>query len=343
MKRENNAAFHNPYKIPFKDVIVSATINSKNIEKIYQEVQELFHTRIIGQKNMLEGMMIALLCEGHILLEGAPGLAKTYGVKTFAQILGLEFKRIQFTTDLLPADILGIEVYNPKNMKFVVKKGPLFSNVVLADEINRAPSKVQSALLEAMQEYQITIGETTYFLPKPYLILATQNPIEQEGTYPLPEAQIDRFMLKINVEYPSPVEEVDIVKHQTVGSPGSFKSLLTESNIAMMRKAMEPTHIENELINYIVRIVGATRNPESVEIDRQLIRCGVSPRGSIYLTKAAKAHAFLQGRDFVTPDDVKEMAPLVLAHRILMSYEAEATNVTQVDVVTQILTKIPTP
>lgn len=315
----------------------------KDIQTIYNKIAEAFHNKVIGQDVMLEGMMIALLCEGHILLEGAPGLAKTLGVKIFSRILGLDFRRIQFTTDLLPSDILGTEVYNPKNASFTVKKGPLFGNIILTDEINRAPSKVQSALLEAMQEYQITIGESTFLLNKPYLIMATQNPIEQEGTYPLPEAQIDRFMLKIKVGYPNEEEECRIVIQELDNNSSKISSMLSSADIKVFKKILSKIHIEQVIVNYIVKIVNSTRYPEKVGIDRSLIQCGISPRGSIYLTKAARAHASLQGRDFVTPDDVKEMAPIVLPHRILMSYEAEAINVTQEDIVNQILTKIPTP
>ncbi len=315
----------------------------KDIQTIYNKIAEAFHNKVIGQDVMLEGMMIALLCEGHILLEGAPGLAKTLGVKVFSQILGLDFRRIQFTTDLLPSDILGTEVYNPKNASFTVKKGPLFGNIILTDEINRAPSKVQSALLEAMQEYQITIGESTFLLNKPYLIMATQNPIEQEGTYPLPEAQIDRFMLKIKVGYPNEEEECRIVIQELDNDSSKISSMLSSTDIKVFKKILSKIHIEQVIVNYIVKIVNSTRYPEKIGIDRSLIQCGISPRGSIYLTKAARAHASLQGRDFVTPDDVKEMASLVLPHRILMSYEAEAINVTQEDIVNQILTKIPTP
>lgn len=315
----------------------------KDIQTIYSKIAEAFHSKVIGQDIMLEGMMIALLCEGHILLEGAPGLAKTLGVKVFSQILGLDFRRIQFTTDLLPSDILGTEVYNPKNASFTVKKGPLFGNIILADEINRAPSKVQSALLEAMQEYQITIGESTFLLNKPYLIMATQNPIEQEGTYPLPEAQIDRFMLKIKVGYPNEEEECHIVIQELDDNLSKISSMLSSTDIKVFQKMLSKIHIEQVIVNYIVKIVNSTRYPEKIGVDRSLIQCGISPRGSIYLTKAARAHASLQGRDFVTPDDVKEVASLVLPHRILMSYEAEAINVTQEDIVSQILTKIPTP
>lgn len=310
---------------------------------MFSKIKKTFHEKVIGQSQVLEGMMIALLCDGHILLEGVPGLAKTLAVKTFSEILGLDFKRIQFTPDLLPADIIGIEIYNPQKSKFLIKKGPLFGNIILADEINRAPSKVQSALLEAMQEYQVTIGEESFLLKKPYLILATQNPIEQEGTYQLPEAQIDRFMIKVNIDYPNEKEELEIIKNQTSSKPVSTKPLLKISDIDNLKKALSNVHIEEIILEYIVKIVLATRSLDSIGMDKNLISNGVSPRGSIYLTKAAQAHAFLQGREYVTPDDVKEMAYITIAHRILLSYEAEASNITQKKIIEEILEKIPVP
>ena len=314
-------------------------LNKIDSKALIREVRREFHKKIIGQENLLNGFLISLLCQGHVLLEGVPGIAKTLAVKTFAEIIDLSFKRIQFTPDLLPADILGTEVYNPKKGTFSTKKGPLFTNIVLADEINRAPSKVQSALLEAMQEKQITIGETTYPLNLPFMVLATQNPIEQEGTYNLPEAQIDRFIFKIKIPYPQKDEELAIIKKNLTGEiTKKTKAVLKISDIAFLTNAFKKVHLENKIIEYIVNIVRATREQE-----KALISFGASPRASIFLTEAAKAYAFLQEKNYVTPDDVKEMAHSVLEHRIMLSYEAEAENVSKKELIDALLLKVKVP
>ncbi len=306
---------------------------------LIKKVKEEFHKKIIGQESLLSGFLISLLCRGHLLLEGVPGIAKTLAIKTFAEITGLDFKRIQFTPDLLPADILGTEIYNPKKGMFSTKKGPLFTNIVLADEINRAPSKVQSALLEAMQEKQITIGEKSHPLKLPFMVLATQNPIEQEGTYTLPEAQIDRFIFKIKINYPDKNEELAIIDKNLSGElEKKTETILKLEDIAFLTEAFKTTHLENKIIDYVVNIVRATREQE-----KALINFGASPRASIFLTQAARAHAFLQGKDYVTPDDVKEMAHLVLRHRLVMSYEAEAENISPEEIIDELLLKVKVP
>jgi len=281
---------------------------------------------IVGQKRLVERMLIGLLCDGHLLLEGVPGLAKTTAVKTIAAVIRTTFQRIQFTPDLLPADILGTQVYRPDTGSFEIKKGPLFHNIILADEINRAPAKVQSALLEAMQERQVTISETTFPLEWPFLVFATQNPIEQEGTYPLPEAQIDRFMLKIKVDYPSPDEEKEIMDRVYKGVTENVNGVIEVSQIKSAKQTIQSIHMEEKIVDYIVRIATASRNPEAFGLEdiAPMIAYGASPRASIWLGLASRAHAFLNGRGYVTPQDVKSMAPDVLRHRILLSYEAEA-------------------
>jgi MoxR-like ATPase len=302
------------------------------------------HKVIVGQEHLIERLLIGLLCDGHLLLEGVPGLAKTTAVKALAATLRTTFQRIQFTPDLLPADIIGTQVFQPNNSSFAVKKGPVFHNIILADEINRAPAKVQSALLEAMQERQVTIGETTFELERPFLVLATQNPIEQEGTYPLPEAQVDRFMLKIKIGYPTLDEERKIMSRVYAGAPAAISGIADVSAVETARETMMSIHMEESLADYIVHIVRATRNPDEFGLAlKPMINYGASPRGSIYLGLAARAHAFLQGRGYVTPHDVKSMAPDVLRHRIILSYEAEAEGMTSEDLIQVLLERIEVP
>jgi MoxR-like ATPase len=292
----------------------------------------------------MERMLIGLLCGGHLLLEGLPGLAKTTAVKTLAATIRTTFQRIQFTPDLLPADILGTQVYRPDTATFEIKKGPIFHNIILADEINRAPAKVQSALLEAMQEKQVTIGGKTFLLGRPFLVLATQNPIEQEGTYPLPEAQIDRFMLKIRVDYPTATEEKEIMERVNRGVFENVSGVVDVSRIESATEVMQSIHMEEKITDYIVNISRATRKPEEFGLDLgPMISYGASPRASIWLGRAARAHAFLNGRGYVTPQDVKSMAPDVLRHRIILSYEAEAEGKSTDDLITILLERIEVP
>ena len=299
---------------------------------------------VVGQRALVERMLIGLLCEGHLLLEGVPGLAKTTAVKTLAATIRTSFQRIQFTPDLLPADILGTQVYRPDNGSFEVKKGPIFHNIILADEINRAPAKVQSALLEAMQERQVTIGGETFALERPFLVLATQNPIEQEGTYPLPEAQIDRFMLKIKVDYPSANEEKEIMDRVYQGATENASGVVDVSDIESTRESVRSIHMEEKIVDYIVRISRATRNPEEFGVPLgPMISYGASPRASIWLGLASRAHAFLRGRGYVTPQDVKSMAPDVLRHRIILSYEAEAEGKGTDELIEILLERIEVP
>ncbi len=300
---------------------------------------------IIGQKHLIDNLLIALLADGHILLEGVPGLAKTLSIKTLAKVVNVKFSRIQFTPDLLPADLIGTLIYSQRKEEFTVKLGPIFANFILADEINRSPAKVQSALLEAMQERQVTIGDTTNKLPEPFLVMATQNPIEQEGTYPLPEAQVDRFMLKVIVDYPKREEERQIIRlnlGQTFPEP---TPVVTGEQILNARKLVKDIHLSDKIENYILDIVFATRYPESFGLHDliPLIRYGASPRASIFLALAAKAKAFMEHRAFVLPDDIKSVAFEVLRHRIGLTYEAEAENVTTEDIITQILNRIEVP
>ncbi|VBB47826.1 conserved hypothetical protein [uncultured Desulfatiglans sp.] len=299
---------------------------------------------VVGQKSLMERMLIGLLCEGHLLLEGLPGLAKTTAVKTLAATIRTSFQRIQFTPDLLPADILGTQIYRPDSASFEIRKGPLFHNIILADEINRAPAKVQSALLEAMQERQVTIGETTFVLGRPFLVLATQNPIEQEGTYPLPEAQIDRFMLKVRVDYPSAEEEKEILLRAFQSPENAVEGVLDTPRLDKAREVMAAIHMEEKIVDYIVRLARATRRPADFGLDfASMIHYGASPRASIWLAQAARAHAFLQGRGYVTPQDVKALAPDVFRHRILLSYEAEAEGRTTDDLIQVLLERIEVP
>jgi MoxR-like ATPase len=299
---------------------------------------------IVGQRLLIERMLIGLLCDGHVLLEGLPGLAKTTAVKTIAAAIRTSFQRIQFTPDLLPADILGTQIYRPDNHSFEIKKGPIFHNIILADEINRAPAKVQSALLEAMQERQVTIGGTTFPLEWPFLVFATQNPIEQEGTYPLPEAQIDRFMLKIKVDYPSAEEEKEIMDRVYRKVADDVNGVVEISRIDSAKETIQSIHMEEKIVDYIVSICNASRNPTAYGLDiAPMIAYGASPRASIWLGLASRAHAFLRGRGYVTPQDVKSMAPDVLRHRIILSYEAEAEEKSTDDLIKILLERIEVP
>ncbi len=300
---------------------------------------------IVGQKHLVDSLLISLLSNGHILLEGVPGLAKTLAIKTLSQLVDADFSRIQFTPDLLPADVVGTLVYSQKSENFQVKKGPVFANFVLADEINRAPAKVQSALLEAMQEKQVTLGSNTYDLPSPFLVMATQNPIEQEGTYPLPEAQVDRFMLKVVIDYPTLEEEKLIIRENLAGSMPEVKSVVTVEEILKARKIVEQVYIDEKIEQYIADIVFASRYPERYGLDelKSFITFGGSPRASINLAKAARAYAFIRHRGYVVPEDVRAVAHDVLRHRIGLSYEAEADNMTSEEIVSKIINKVEVP
>ena len=330
-------------------------MNHDDIAKITQKVESKapliealignLSQTIVGQTNMLEKLIIGLLSNGHILLEGVPGLAKTTAVNALASSIKSSFNRIQFTPDLLPADLIGTMIYNPKTTEFDMKKGPIFSNLILADEINRAPSKVQSALLEAMQEKQVTIGNKTHKLPKLFLVLASQNPIEQEGTYPLPEAQVDRFMLKVILDYPTFEDEKKIIDAVTGSGIVYPKSNISEKDILEAREIVRNIYLDEKIQDYIVSIIHATRYPEKYKIEnlKNYIQYGGSPRASIFLTIAAKAHAFLKGRGFVTPEDVKVMGPEILRHRISLSYEAQAQDVEVENVIQTIFDSIEVP
>ena len=301
--------------------------------------------RVVGQEYMVERLLISMLTGGHVLLEGVPGLAKTLTVRTLAETIDTTFQRIQFTPDLLPADVLGTQVYDQSTGKFNIKKGPIFANIILADEINRAPAKVQAALHEAMQEKQVTIGGTTYKLEEPFLVLATQNPIEQEGTYPLPEAQVDRFMLKLRVGYPTRDEEKEIMRRMASGEPIAINHVATPRAIMEARHRITELYMDDRIVDYIVDIVQATRSPAESGLKElvPLIEFGASPRATIALAQASRAHAFLRGRAFVTPDDVKSMVPDVLRHRVITTYEAEAEEVDSDEVVRRVLDKIESP
>jgi MoxR-like ATPase len=311
------------------------------VEKIVNEVSKV----IVGQNYMIERLLIGLLANGHILLEGVPGLAKTLTVRTISSTIKTKFQRIQFTPDLLPADLVGTLIYNQKDGNFTTKKGPIFANLILADEINRSPAKVQSALLEAMQERQVTIGENTFPLEDPFLVLATQNPIEQEGTYPLPEAQVDRFMLKLSVGYPSPEEELEIIRRVTRSDEMHADPVITPAEIVKARNVVKEVYIDEKIEKYIVDIVFATRNPDKYGLAElnDLINYGASPRASIYLALAAKAHAFLRRRGYVTPEDVRSIGLDVMRHRIILSYEAEAEEMGTEDVIRKVLNRIEVP
>ena len=298
---------------------------------------------VVGQRVMIDRLLTGLLCEGHVLLEGVPGLAKTLAVRSLAAAMAMDFRRIQFTPDLLPADIVGTEIYSPRDGTFTTRRGPVFTNILLADEINRAPAKVQSALLEAMAERQVTLGDDTWPLPRPFLVLATQNPLEQEGTYPLPEAQADRFMLKVRVGYPTRAEEREILERSTRPAP-NISSVFTPELLAQSREAMGLLRMEPVIADYIVEIVHATRAPADAGLDlARFVEFGASPRATIALAATARAHAFLEGRGYVTPDDVKAMGPDVLRHRVLLTYEAEAEGLSVDQVIEQIFQRVKTP
>lgn len=328
---------------------------SLDIEVIQQKIQQesAFLDRlmseigrvIVGQSRMVQRLMIGLLADGHVLMEGVPGLAKTLTVKTLADAIDTSFRRLQFTPDLLPADLIGTLIYDPKDQEFKTKKGPIFANIILADEINRSPAKVQAALLEAMQERQVTIGEHSYKLDDPFLVLATQNPIEQEGTYPLPEAQVDRFMLKLSVEYPTGAEELEIMRRMSAGGATTVDPVVTPEEILRARRATEMIYMDQQVERYIVDLVLATRDPAAFGMEdlKDLISFGASPRATINLAKSARAHAFLQRRGFVTPDDVRAMGMDVLRHRVLVTYEAEAEEVTPEEIVQRILDRVEVP
>ncbi len=310
------------------------------IQQLLSEIEKV----IVGQKYLVERLLIGLLADGHILIEGVPGLAKTLSVKTLSDAIHTKFQRIQFTPDLLPADLIGTLVYNPQTGDFTTKKGPIFANLILADEINRAPAKVQSALLEAMQERQVTIGENTFKLDQPFLVLATQNPIEQEGTYPLPEAQVDRFMLKLSLTYPNRKEEFEIMERYTIGKAPQVERVIAPKDITKARKVVNQIYVDEKVKQYIVDLVYATRTPDVYNIKiKDLIAYGASPRASIYLNLAGKAHAFLKGRGYVTPEDIKSIGMDVLRHRIIVSYEAEAEEITSEDIVKRVFDEIEVP
>ena len=313
--------------------------------RLVQDVSRQAARRVVGQEYMVERLLISLLTGGHVLLEGVPGLAKTLTVRTLAEAIDTVFNRIQFTPDLLPADVVGTQVYDQATGQFLVKKGPIFANIILADEINRAPAKVQAALLEAMQEKQVTIGGTTYILEEPFLVLATQNPIEQEGTYPLPDAQVDRFMLKLRVGYPTRDEEKEIMRRMAGGDPIPIEKVASPKAILDARHRIAQLYMDDRIVDYIVDIVHATREPGHYGLQDlvPLVEFGASPRATIALAQASRAHAFLRGRSFVTPDDVKAIAPDVLRHRVLTTYEAEAEEVSSDDIVQKILGRIESP
>ena len=321
---------------------------NERIEKKSIFVQTLINGMdrvIVGQKHLVESLLIGLLSDGHILLEGVPGLAKTLAIKTLAQLIDANYSRVQFTPDLLPADVIGTMIYSQRNEEFTVKHGPIFANFVLADEINRAPAKVQSALLEAMQERQVTIGEKTYPLPKPFLVMATQNPIEQEGTYPLPEAQVDRFMLKVVISYPTKDEERKIIRQNIFNAPTIDKPVVTVDEIIEARNIVKEVYIDEKIEQYIVDIVFATRFPDQFGLNNlsEMIEFGASPRASINLALAARTYAFIKRRGYVIPEDVRAICHDVLRHRIGLTYEAEANNITSEEIVSEILNKIEVP
>ena len=327
-----------PITIPDSDAIAKA---AAWVEPLRQEIGRV----LVGQTELVDRLLVALLTNGHVLLEGVPGLAKTLAVRTLASCLQAKFQRIQFTPDLLPADVVGTMVYHPRDGTFSPRLGPVFANLILADEINRAPAKVQSALLEAMQERQVTLGEQTYKLPDPFLVLATQNPIDQEGTYTLPEAQLDRFLLKVRVDYPSPAEERKVLDAMATSAPKlDVQPIVETKDVVASREIVNSIYMDEKVKDYIVALIHATRHPESYAPHlKLLIRCGASPRGTINLALASKALAFLSGRNYVTPNDIKQLAPDILRHRVLLSYEAEAEGRTSQDVVRELLDKLPVP
>ena len=313
------------------------------IHPLLSAIREQVRRRVVGQQLMVDRLLIGMLAGGHVLLEGVPGLAKTLTVRSLSDAMALDFQRIQFTPDLLPADIIGTQIYNPRTQGFTTHKGPIFTNIVLADEINRAPAKVQSALLEAMQERQVTIGDESFALPSPFLVLATQNPIEQEGTYPLPEAQSDRFMLKVKVGYPSKEDELRILDLATRGGPPPQR-VATAEDLLRARQTLKLVRMEDVVSRYIVELVHATRHPAEAGLDlARFVEFGASPRATLSLAAAARAHAFLEGRGYVTPDDVKAIGLDVLRHRVLLTYEAEAEGLTVEEVIDRVFRQVPTP
>ncbi len=320
---------------------------TKDIEQAHVLVSRIRNEiakSLVGQEKLVDGLLTGLLTGGHVLIEGVPGLAKTSAVKALAAVIQADFKRIQFTPDLLPADLTGTEIYRPRTTDFITRKGPLFNNIILADEINRAPSKVQSALLEAMEEKQVTIGDETYGLPTPFLVLATQNPIEQEGTYPLPEAQVDRFMLKVLVDYPNKAQELEILKKNSFKGKEEIVPVITCDQLADMAGLVEQIYVDEKLKEYIVDLVFATRNPGIYGMDiGRYIEFGASPRASIFLAKAARVTAFLAGRAYVTPQDIKMVGPDVLRHRILLSFEADAEEITTDQIITSLFDSVEVP
>lgn len=316
--------------------------SSAFIEDIYKELDKV----IVGQRYMIDRLLIGLLADGHVLLEGVPGLAKTLTVSSLAKVISTKFQRLQFTPDLLPADLIGTLIYNQKEAEFTVKKGPIFANIILADEINRSPAKVQSALLEAMQELQVTIGETTFPLDEPFLVLATQNPVEQEGTYPLPEAQVDRFMMKINIDYPTESEELEIMRRMAkTGKQKELEPVISPEKVLNARKVVNDIYMDEKVEQYIIDLVFATRDPKKQNLDdlTELINFGASPRASINLNLAARAHAFMEHRAYVTPEDVRVIAMDVLRHRIIPTFEAEAENITSEDLIEKIMSTVQVP
>ena len=336
----NNLAAANA---PEADATTAAGMSKEAlVEKVNAVIAEVGKV-VVGQRYMVSRLLVGLFTNGHILLEGVPGLAKTLTISTLAQVLKLKFQRLQFTPDLLPADLVGTMIYNQRESAFEVKKGPIFTNLVLADEINRSPAKVQSALLEAMQERQVTIGENTYKLDKPFLVLATQNPVDQEGTYPLPEAQVDRFMLKLQIDYPSKAEELEVMRRMANSSfAPEVRSLLSKEDIAAIQLQINNTNLSEAIENYIIELVFATRRPAEYGLKEvaSYIQFGASPRATISLNRAAKAIAFFAGRDYVLPEDVKEIAPDVLSHRIILNYEAEADGMNTRQIVDKILASV---
>lgn len=316
--------------------------SSAFIDDIYTELNKV----IVGQRYMIDRLLIGLLADGHVLLEGVPGLAKTLTVSSLAKVIDTKFQRLQFTPDLLPADLIGTLIYNQKEAEFTVKKGPIFANIILADEINRSPAKVQSALLEAMQEQQVTIGEETFSLDDPFLALATQNPVEQEGTYPLPEAQVDRFMMKIKIDYPTEQEEIEIMRRMAkTGATKELKPVINTEKVLEAREVINEIYVDEKVEEYIINLVFSTRNPERYDLKNlsELINFGASPRASINLNLAARAHAFMQHRAYVTPEDVRTIAMDVLRHRIIPTFEAEAENITSEDLIDSILSTVQVP
>lgn len=324
-----------------RQITEKAREESTRLNNLINEIRKV----IVGQQYLIERLIIGMLANGHVLLEGVPGLAKTMSVTTLAKAIQAKFQRIQFTPDLLPADLIGTQIYNPRDGDFSVKKGPIFANIILADEINRAPAKVQSALLEGMQERQVTIGEETFKLDEPFLVLATQNPIEQEGTYPLPEAQVDRFMLKLNISYPTKQEERQIMDRMAATNTNTdVTPVISPEEILRMRSIVDDIYMDEKIKDYIVDIVFASRDPRAYKLELdEFIEYGASPRATIYLTIAAKAYAFLQGRGYVTPQDVKSIGMDVLRHRIIITYEAEAEEKTSEDIIRQIFDHVEVP